>query len=183
MKNPTNLDSATESRASSTQLESTLMPSSHGLHAGLQSQLQPNLSNMGGAGTPGITNPYGESNYEVFVGATPFPFFAWSSIGLPSFPFGFLFFLALDPQTRRSGVLAADWTKGPVTLDAGWVGRFSILVCGRTGFRGAKLDLRDEAGEDCGRGWGHMGFSGFQTPQVGLAWPHRLSSRVVLIYT
>jgi len=83
MKNPTNPDSATESRASSTQLESTLMPSSHGLHAGLQSQLQPNLSNMGGAGTPGITNPYGESNYEVF---DPLH---WMLDGLVDFPYSY----------------------------------------------------------------------------------------------
>jgi hypothetical protein len=66
MKNPTNPDSAVESRASSTQLDNTLMASTHSLHAGLQNQMHQNLSSLGGSVTPGMTNPYGESNYEVF---------------------------------------------------------------------------------------------------------------------
>ena len=66
MKNPTNPDSAVASRASSTQLDTTLMQSTHNLHAGMQNQLHSNLSGLGGTVTPALSNPYGESNYEVF---------------------------------------------------------------------------------------------------------------------
>jgi hypothetical protein len=66
MKNPTNPDSAAESRASSTQLDTTLMQSNHNLHVGMQNPMHSNLSGLGGTVTPGLSNPYGESNYEVF---------------------------------------------------------------------------------------------------------------------
>jgi hypothetical protein len=66
MKNPTNPDSAVESRASSTQLDNTLMASTQTLHGGMQNQMHQNLSGLGGTVTPGISNPYGETNYEVF---------------------------------------------------------------------------------------------------------------------
>lgn len=66
MKNPTNPDSAVESRASSTQLDNTLMASNQTLHGGMQNQMHQNLSSLGGTVTPGISNPYGETNYEVF---------------------------------------------------------------------------------------------------------------------
>lgn len=65
MKNPTNLDSAAESRASSTQLDSTLMPPSHALHAGLQNHMQANLSALPSVTTPAMNGGY-ENNYEVF---------------------------------------------------------------------------------------------------------------------
>jgi hypothetical protein len=66
MKNPTNPDSAVESRASSTQLDNTLMAPTQTLHSGMQNQMHQNLSSLGGTVTPGISNPYGEANYEVF---------------------------------------------------------------------------------------------------------------------
>jgi len=66
MKNPTNPDSAVESRASSTQLDNTLMAANQTLHGGIQNQMHQNLSSLGGTVTPGISNPYGETNYEVF---------------------------------------------------------------------------------------------------------------------
>jgi hypothetical protein len=65
-KNPTNLDSAEESRASSTQLDTTLMPPSHALHAGLQNHMQANLSGLSNVTTPGMNGGYTENNYEVF---------------------------------------------------------------------------------------------------------------------
>jgi hypothetical protein len=66
MKNPTNPDSAVESRASSTQLDNTLLAASQTLHGGMQNQMHQNLSSLGGPVTPGISNAYGEANYEVF---------------------------------------------------------------------------------------------------------------------
>lgn len=65
MKNPTNLDSAVESRASSTPMDNTLMGSTQNLSSGMN-QMHNSLSGMGGSVTPGMANPYGETNYEVF---------------------------------------------------------------------------------------------------------------------
>jgi len=85
MKNPTNPDSAAESSASSTHLDSTLMPSSH--------QLQSQLLAAAGAVTPSHGLPsgsmlsgsvgYSESNYEVFDPLN------WMLDGLVDFPYSY----------------------------------------------------------------------------------------------
>ena len=84
MKNPTNPDSAAESSASSTHLDTTLMPPSHQL----QNQL---LAAAAGAVTPNHGLPsnmmsgvgYGESNYEVFDPLN------WMLDGLVDFPYSY----------------------------------------------------------------------------------------------
>ncbi|PVH87119.1 hypothetical protein DL98DRAFT_267593 [Cadophora sp. DSE1049] len=84
MKNPTNPDSAAESSASSTHMDSTLMPPSH--------QLQNQLLNAAGSVTPsshGLPSGmmggvgYGESNYEVFDPLN------WMLDGLVDFPYSY----------------------------------------------------------------------------------------------
>jgi hypothetical protein len=84
-KNPTNPDSAAESSASSTHLDSTLMPPSH--------QLQNQLLAAAGAVTPnhGLSSSsmiagsvgYNESNYEVFDPLN------WMLDGLVDFPYSY----------------------------------------------------------------------------------------------
>lgn len=91
-KNPTNPDSAGESRASSTALDNTLMPSAHNLHAGLHNQLQPSLSGLSGTVTPGMPNPYGETNYEVFDPLN------WMLDGLVDFPYSYAAVQGLEAQ-------------------------------------------------------------------------------------
>jgi hypothetical protein len=86
------------------------MPSSHSLHAGLQNQLQSNIPSLGGAGTPGMANAYGESNYEVFVCArfqvtsesipangTKDPL-NWMLDGLVDFPYSYAAVQGLESQ-------------------------------------------------------------------------------------
>jgi len=86
MKNPTNPDSAAESSASSTHLDSTLMPPSH--------QLSNQLLAAAGAVTPNQGLPssssmltggvgYSESNYEVFDPLN------WMLDGLVDFPYSY----------------------------------------------------------------------------------------------
>lgn len=68
MKNPTNPDSAAESRASSTHLDATLLPPSQIMQPSLQTQtqIQTSLPNLPRAITPSISAAYSDSNYEVF---------------------------------------------------------------------------------------------------------------------
>lgn len=85
MKNPTNPDSAAESSASSTHMDSTLMQSSH--------QMQNQLLAAAGAVTPNHNLPsqsmlsgnvgYSESNYEVFDPLN------WMLDGLVDFPYSY----------------------------------------------------------------------------------------------
>ena len=84
MKNPTNPDSAAESSASSTHLDSTLIPPAH--------QLNNQLLAAAGALTPNHGLPsqglmtgvgYGESNYEVFDPLN------WMLDGLVDFPYSY----------------------------------------------------------------------------------------------
>lgn len=87
MKNPTNPESAEDSRASSTPLDSTLAPPSHTMHHGLSSnQLQPSLAGLGGMGG------YGESNYEVFDPLN------WMLDGLVDFPYSYAAVQGLEAQ-------------------------------------------------------------------------------------
>jgi hypothetical protein len=90
IKNPTHLESAEESRASSTQLDSTLMGASHGMN-GLQNHLQQSLTGMGGTIAPGMTG-YGESNYEVFDPLN------WMLDGLVDFPYSYAAVQGLEAQ-------------------------------------------------------------------------------------
>jgi len=92
MKNPTNPDSAVESRASSTQLDNTLMAANQTLHGGMQNQMHQNLSSLGGTVTPGISNPYGETNYEVFDPLN------WMLDGLVDFPYSYAAVQGLEAQ-------------------------------------------------------------------------------------
>jgi len=92
MKNPTNPDSAVESRASSTQLDNTLMASTQTLHGGMQNQMHQNLPGLGGTVTPGISNPYGETNYEVFDPLN------WMLDGLVDFPYSYAAVQGLEAQ-------------------------------------------------------------------------------------
>lgn len=85
MKNPTKPDSAAESSASSTHMDSTLMPPSH--------QIQNQLLAAAGAVTPNHGLPsqsllsgnvgYNESNYEVFDPLN------WMLDGLVDFPYSY----------------------------------------------------------------------------------------------
>ena len=82
MKNPTNPESAAESSASSTHMDSTLMPTSH--------QLNSQLLAAAGAVTPNQGMPmlsggvsYSESNYEVFDPLN------WMLDGLVDFPYSY----------------------------------------------------------------------------------------------
>lgn len=84
VKNPTNPDSAVESSASSTHLESTLMPPAQ--------QVQNQLLTAAGALTPNpasssnsmlTSGGYGESNYEVFDPLN------WMLDGLVDFPYSY----------------------------------------------------------------------------------------------
>jgi len=92
MKNPTNPDSAVESRASSTQLDNTLIASTQTLHGGMQNQMHQNLSGLGGTVTPGMSNPYGETNYEVFDPLN------WMLDGLVDFPYSYAAVQGLEAQ-------------------------------------------------------------------------------------
>jgi hypothetical protein len=86
LKNPTNPESAEDSRASSTPLDSTLMPPSHSMHVGMQNELHSNLSGLGGMGG------YGESNYEVFDPLN------WMLDGLVDFPYSYAAVQGLEAQ-------------------------------------------------------------------------------------
>lgn len=98
MKNPTNPESAAESSASSTHLDSTLMPPAH--------HLQNQLLAAAGAVTPnnGMTSNnsmmsgsvgYSESNYEVFDPLN------WMLDGLVDFPYSYTAVQGLE--TNRMG--------------------------------------------------------------------------------
>lgn len=92
MKNPTNPDSAAESSASSTHMDSTLAPSQAPAHQ-LQSQLLSAANNASRSLTPnqaigGLPSGmmgmgYGESNYEVFDPLN------WMLDGLVDFPYSY----------------------------------------------------------------------------------------------
>jgi len=86
MKNPTNPESAEESRASSTPLDNTLAPPSHTIHHTLSNHLQPSLSGIGAMGG------YGESNYEVFDPLN------WMLDGLVDFPYSYAAVQGLEAQ-------------------------------------------------------------------------------------
>lgn len=61
IKNPTNPDSAHDSRASSTALDGTLLPPSHAMNSAMGG-----MSSLSGITTPGISSAFPDSNYEVF---------------------------------------------------------------------------------------------------------------------
>jgi hypothetical protein len=87
IKNPTNPDSAAESSASSTHLDSTLMPPSHQLNNQLLAAAGTVTPNHGNHGLPsnmlsgGVG--YSESNYEVFDPLN------WMLDGLVDFPYSY----------------------------------------------------------------------------------------------
>jgi hypothetical protein len=68
MKNPTNPDSAAESRASSAHLDVTLLPPTQIMQPSLQtqSQIQNSLPNLPRSLTPNLGPGYSDGNYEVF---------------------------------------------------------------------------------------------------------------------
>jgi hypothetical protein len=78
MKNPTNPDSAAESSASSTHLDSTLMPPSHQIQSQLLAAAGTLTPNNNGLPSYGYTT---ESNYEVFDPLN------WMLDGLVDFPY------------------------------------------------------------------------------------------------
>ncbi|OBT77262.1 hypothetical protein VF21_04042 [Pseudogymnoascus sp. 05NY08] len=86
LKNPTNPESAEDSRASSTPLDSTLAPPPQTLHQGLPNHLAPSLSGLGGM------SGYGESNYEVFDPLN------WMLDGLVDFPYSYAAVQGLETQ-------------------------------------------------------------------------------------
>jgi len=92
IKNPTSLTSAAESRASSTQLDSTLMAANNNMHGTLQNHFQQNLGGLGGTVTPAMTGGYGESNYEVFDPLN------WMLDGLVDFPYSYAAVQGLEAQ-------------------------------------------------------------------------------------
>jgi len=86
MKNPTNPDSAAESSASSTHLDSTLMPPSHQLHNQLLAAAGAVTPNQGLNSTSTMLSGgvgYSESNYEVFDPLN------WMLDGLVDFPYSY----------------------------------------------------------------------------------------------
>ena len=88
MKNPTNPDSAEDSRSSSTPLDNTLAPPSHSMHPqGMTSHLPPNL-----AGPGAILGGFGENNYEVFDPLN------WMLDGLVDFPYSYAAVQGLEAQ-------------------------------------------------------------------------------------
>lgn len=82
MKNPTNPDSAAESSASSTHLESTLMPPTTQLQASLLAAAGSVTPNSGLMGSGSNAN-FAESNYEVFDPLN------WMLDGLVDFPYSY----------------------------------------------------------------------------------------------
>jgi hypothetical protein len=76
LKNPTNPESAEDSRASSTPLDNTLAPPSHAMHSGLQNHLQP-------LATLAPMTAYNDSTYEVFDPLN------WMLDGLVDFPYDY----------------------------------------------------------------------------------------------
>ncbi len=91
-KNPTNPDSAQDSRASSTQLDTTLLAASNNVHNAMQTQLQPNLTNLGGTVNSVVSGGYGDSNYEVFDPLN------WMLDGLVDFPYSYAAVQGLEGQ-------------------------------------------------------------------------------------
>ena len=87
MKNPTNPESAAESSASSTHLDSTLMGSSHQLNDQLLAGVGAVTPNHGNHGLPShmLTGGigYSENNYEVFDPLN------WMLDGLVDFPYSY----------------------------------------------------------------------------------------------
>lgn len=97
MKNPTNPDSAAESSASSTHLDSTLMPPSHSLQNQLMAAAAGSVTPSGMSGVGGVGSNHGlmggngngggvgysESNYEVFDPLN------WMLDGLVDFPYSY----------------------------------------------------------------------------------------------
>jgi len=86
MKNPTNPDSAAESSASSTHMDSTLMPTSHQLGNQLMSASGQSRSLTPNHGLPSSAMMSGlgyESNYEVFDPLN------WMLDGLVDFPYSY----------------------------------------------------------------------------------------------
>lgn len=87
MKNPTNPDSAGESRSSSTPLDSTLVPPLHPMHHGITNHLPPSLTGPGA-----MLGGYAESNYEVFDPLN------WMLDGLVDFPYSYAAVQGLEAQ-------------------------------------------------------------------------------------
>jgi hypothetical protein len=85
MKNPTNPDSAAESSASSTHLDSTLMPPSHQLSNQLLAATDAVIPNHGLSSNTMLAGNvgYSESNYEVFDPLN------WMLDGLVDFPYSY----------------------------------------------------------------------------------------------
>jgi hypothetical protein len=86
MKNPTNPDSAAESSASSTHMDSTIMPPSHQLSSQLMAASSSHRSVTPNAGLPssGLMGGLGyESTYEVFDPLN------WMLDGLVDFPYSY----------------------------------------------------------------------------------------------
>jgi hypothetical protein len=83
MKNPTNPDSAAESSASSTHLDSTLMPPSHQIQNQLLGPRAVTPSHGLPSGMMGGGVGYSESNYEVFDPLN------WMLDGLVDFPYSY----------------------------------------------------------------------------------------------
>lgn len=89
IKNPTNPDSAEESRSSSTPLDNTLVPPSHSMHQhpGMMSHTAPTLTGPGA-----MLGGYAESNYEVFDPLN------WMLDGLVDFPYSYAAVQGLEAQ-------------------------------------------------------------------------------------
>ena len=89
IKNPTNPDSADESRSSSTPLDNTLVPPSHSMHEHpvMTSHLAPTLTGPGA-----MLGGYAESNYEVFDPLN------WMLDGLVDFPYSYVAVQGLESQ-------------------------------------------------------------------------------------
>ncbi len=84
MKNPTNPDSAAESSASSTHMDSTLMPTSHQIQSQLLAAARAVTPNHGLPSSGLISGVgYSESNYEVFDPLN------WMLDGLVDFPYSY----------------------------------------------------------------------------------------------
>jgi hypothetical protein len=86
MRNPTNPESSNESSASSTHLDSTLMPSSHQIQNQLLAAagaVTPNNSLAGANSMLSGNVSYSESNYEVFDPLN------WMLDGLVDFPYSY----------------------------------------------------------------------------------------------
>lgn len=88
---PTNPESAEDSRASSTPLDTTLAPPSHAMHQGLTNHMAPTMPGLG-AMPPG----FNDHNYEVFDPLN------WMLDGLVDFPYSYAAVQGLETQGMMS---------------------------------------------------------------------------------